>query len=80
MIQTVYEWSDEDGNKVTCTQSGRTHPSQYALEDKPAVFCVHFKDAHNPFLNSTLYHGLDWYEAEKAISAKVMELEASLFT
>jgi hypothetical protein len=76
MIQTIYEWSDEDGNRVTCTQSGRTHPSQYALEDKPAVFCVQFQDGRRFRSSRILYHGLDWYEAERAISAKVMELEA----
>jgi hypothetical protein len=76
MIATVYEWSDEDGNKVTCTQSGRSSPQQYLMEDKPAVFTVHFYNSVNPILSRTLYHGLDWYEAEKAISAKVMELEA----
>jgi hypothetical protein len=76
MIATVYEWHDEDKGKITCTQSGRTHPSQYAMEDKPAVFCVRFRDARNINFSGTLYHGLDWYEAEKAISAKVMELEA----
>jgi hypothetical protein len=78
MTAIVYEWSGEDGNSVTITQSGRSSRQQYIMEDKPAVYLVRF-DCRDSRLSRILYHGLEWYEAEKAASSKVMELEASLF-